>query len=129
MKEFSNKWKKSKKPSKQRKYVVNAPLHKKQSFIVSTLSKELRKTHNKRNMVIRKDDKVQIMRGSFKKKEGNVSKVDLSKMKVYVEGIENVKKDGSKSPYPLNASNLMIIELSLVDKKRKQILERKGKNE
>ncbi len=121
---FSKKWKSSKKPSKQRKYRFNAPLHIKQRFMRSLLSKELRSKYNKRNARVRKGDKVKIMRGQFRKHEGKVEKVDLKKSKVYVEGIGATKKDGTKTKYPINPSNIMIIELNIDDKMRKKALER-----
>ncbi len=60
-KEFSKEWNKSKKPSKQRKYIANAPLHIKSSFLSSHLSKELRVKYGKRSLRVKKDDKVTIM--------------------------------------------------------------------
>ena len=58
---FSTKWKSSKQPRKQRKYLANAPLHLKKKFISVNLSKELRKKHGKRNVSLRKGDIVKIM--------------------------------------------------------------------
>jgi large subunit ribosomal protein L24 len=65
------------------------------------------------------------MRGQFRKKEGKVEQVSLKKIKVYVEGVEIAKKDGTKTRYPLHPSNLTIIELNIDDKMRQKILERK----
>ena len=42
MKEFSKSWVSSKKPGKQRKYRINAPLNIKRKFLSVHLSKELR---------------------------------------------------------------------------------------
>tara|TARA_Y100000310_G_C20675381_1_gene812748 strand:+ start:2585 stop:2965 length:381 start_codon:yes stop_codon:yes gene_type:complete len=122
---FSSSWKRSVQPRKQRKYRHNAPLHIKQKFISAHLSKDLRKKHNKRNVGVRKGDKVKVMRGQFKKKEGKIDQVSLKKTRVYVEGVEITKKDGTKTRYPLHPSNLMIIELNMDDKMRQKILERK----
>lgn len=126
-KKFSRNWRKSKQPRKQRKYRYNAPLHIKQTFMKAHLSKELRKKYNRRSLGLKKGDKVKIMRGQFKKKIGKVDRVDLKKSYVYVTGIEVIKKDGTKTFYPLKPSNLMITELNLDDKKRQKILERKVK--
>ncbi len=123
-KKFSKHWKSSKQPRKQRKYRKNAPLHIKRKFLSTHLSKELRKKYNKRNIPIRKGDKVKILRGQFKKKIGKVDRVLLKRQKVYIENIALTKKDGSKVPYPINPSNLIITELFLEDKKRKKVLER-----
>jgi len=115
---FSKTWKKSKQPRKQRKYRYNAPLNIKNKFISAHLSKELRQKYKRRALSVKKGDKVQIMRGQFKKKIGKISKVDLKKSRIYVEGIETSKKDGTKTSYPINPSNLMILEINLDDKKR-----------
>ena len=125
MKKWSKSWKSSKKPRKQKKYVFNLPLHIRRTLLSTLLSKELRKKYNKRNITVRKGDKVKILRGQFKKKTGEVTNVNMKKFKIYIEGIENIKKDGSKAAYPIPPSNTMIIELNLDDRKRKKILERK----
>jgi large subunit ribosomal protein L24 len=115
---FSTKWRKSKQKRKQRKYRSNAPLHIKHKMLSSNLSKELRKKYIKRSLPLRKNDVVKIMRGKFKKKKGKIIRIDLKREKVYVEGIQKAKKDGSKINVSLNASNLQIQELNLEDKKR-----------
>lgn len=124
MKDWSKSWKGSSKRRKQIKYVENAPMHIRKKFLSSTLSKELRKKYGKRNITIRKGDKAKVMRGQYKKTTGKVSNVNAVKLKVYVEGVDFVKKDGSKVQYPLHPSNLMITELNLEDRKRKKSLER-----
>ncbi len=121
---FSRFWKGSKQPRKQRKYRYNAPLHIKQKFMRSLLSKELREKHKKRSFSLRKGDKVKVMRGQFKKHEGKVDRIDLKKSKVYLSGVEVTKKDGTKTTYPFDNSNLIITELSLDDKIRRKMLER-----
>jgi large subunit ribosomal protein L24 len=122
---FSNLWVKSKQPRKQRKYRHNAPLHIKQKFVSAHLSKELRKKHNKRSINLRKGDGVKIMRGQFKNKTGKIEEISLKKTSVYVSGIEVVKRDGTKSRYPIHPSNLMVTELDMDDKMRNKIFERK----
>src|SRR3989339_2199364 len=96
MKKFSVEWKSSTKPGKQRKYRFNAPLHIRQKFVSAHLSKDLRQKLKKRNVDLRKGDKVKVMRGQFKKHEGKVDRVDLKKIKVFVNGIETTKRDGTK---------------------------------
>lgn len=127
-KKFSLKWKKSKQARKQRKYRYNAPLHLKQKFVHVHLSKELKKKYKTRNLGLRKGDKVKVMRGQFKKHAGTVERIDLSKTRVYLSGIEITKKDGNKTTYPINPSNLQITELNLDDKMRHKIIERKTGN-
>ena len=116
MKEFSSSWKSSKKPRKQRKYRLSSPLHIKQKFVHSHLSKELRKKYNKRSTSLRRGDKVKIMRGTFKKHEGKIERINLKKTRVFVSVAELTKKDGTKKLASLHPSDLMIIELNLEDK-------------
>jgi len=126
---FSNKWKASRQPRKQRKYRANAPIHVKHKLISANLSKDLRKKYGKRSFPIRKNDSVKIMRGEFKGKKGKIDSIDLSKLRVMIEGIFRSKKDGSKVGVYFNPSNLQIQELNLEDVKRKEALERKNKEE
>ncbi len=121
---FSTKWKASKQPRKQRKYIANAPLHILHKFLSANLSKDLRKKYNKRNFPLRKNDKVKIMRGEFKNKTGKVSLVDIKKTRVAIEGIQRTKKDGSKVNIRFKPSNLQIQELNLEDKKRLKSIQR-----
>lgn len=116
--EFSKNWKSSKQPRKQRKYLVNAPLHLKKNFVVANLSKDLRKKHDKRSLPIRKGDTVQVMRGKFKGNKGKVLNVKLKESKIIIENIQVTKMDGSKTSVKLQPSNLQIIELNEEDKKR-----------
>jgi large subunit ribosomal protein L24 len=124
---FSTKWKASSQPRKQRKYLANAPLHLKRKLLSVNLSKELRKKNGKRNIVVRKDDVVRIMRGKFKKKTGKVIEIKTKTGKIYIEGIQAKKIDGSKVNFPIKASNLQIIGLNVEDKKRKLKMEKEDK--
>lgn len=122
---FSAEWKRSKAPKKQRKYRYNAPLHIKQKFMNVHLSKELRKKYGKRGLGLKKGDRAKVVVGQFKGKTCKVERVDLKKCKVYLEGIDIAKKDGSKTKYAINPSNLILTEINLDDKMRNKILERK----
>ena len=124
---FSRKWKSSKQARKQRKYRIHAPFHIKHKFLSATISKELRKRWNRRSFPLRKEDTVKVMRGAFKKKTGKISEIDLKNSKVYIQGIQKTRKDGTKVNVPFAASNLQITELHLEDKKRIEALERKTK--
>ncbi len=119
-------WQASIRPNKQRKFQFNAPLHVKQKFVGAHLSSELKKKHGVRTVGLRKGDKVSIMRGQYKKKSGKVDRVELRRKKVYIEGIENVRKEGSKTLVAFSPSNLMITELDFTDKKRKEKLEKRN---
>ncbi|MEK6951582.1 MAG: 50S ribosomal protein L24 [Nanoarchaeota archaeon] len=128
MKEFSKSWKSSKKPNKQRKYLANAPLHIRRKFLSAHLSKELRAKYKKRAFPVRKDDKVLVSKGQFKKTKGKVVDVNLKKAKVYIDSVQLVKKDGSKVFYPLHPSNLIITDLNLEDNERVKALTRSNKD-
>lgn len=121
---FSTHWKSSTQVRKQRKYRYNAPLHTKQKFVHVHLAPVLRNKYHVRNVQIRKGDKVRVLRGQFRKKEGRVERINLKREKVYVSGLEIVKKDGSKIIPGLAPHKIMILELELNDKKRKQKLEK-----
>jgi len=127
--DFSKSWISSSQKRKQRKYRHNAPLHILKNMMASHLSAELRKKHGKRAVVIRKDDKVKIMRGQFKGLTGKVERVNVKRQVVFVRGAEGSKKDGTKTFYPLNPSNLMILELNLSDKRRAESLARGTKEQ
>ena len=115
---FSKHWKSSKQPRKQRKYIAKAPLHIKKKQLSANLSKELRKKHDRRNIELKKGDRVKIMKGKYKGKTGKINEVKIKRLKVYIEGIQIKKLDGSKVNLPIKASNLQIIELNIEDKKR-----------
>lgn len=117
-KDFSKSWKGSSQPRRQRKYRHNAPLHIKQKMVHVHLSPELRGKYGKRNTQVRTGDKVKVLRGKFDKKEGKVERVHVKGGKVFVTGIDMIKKDGTKIHVALDPSNLMITSLDLSDKRR-----------
>jgi large subunit ribosomal protein L24 len=119
-KKFSKAWKGSSKARKQRKYRFNAPMHIKQKFMHSHLSKELREKYTLRSIGIRKGDRVKVARGQFAGKTGKVDRIDLKRERVYMSNIEMIKKDGSKILYPIHPSKLIVQELNLDDKMRRE---------
>jgi len=82
------------------------------------LAKDLRKKHGKKNISVRKGDIVRVMRGKFKAKKGKVNEVKTKMEKIYVEGVQIKKRDGSTVNVPLKASNLQIVELNVEDRMR-----------
>ena len=68
-------------------------------------------------MPVVKGDKVKILRGTYKGKEGKVTEVYRKKWVIHVEGINRDK---------VNGSSAKIIELKL-SKDRKAILDRKSR--
>ncbi|MGV8171082.1 MAG: 50S ribosomal protein L24 [Candidatus Woesearchaeota archaeon] len=127
MKRFSDSWISSKKPNKQRKYRYNAPLHIRGDLLNVHLSKELRQKYGMRALRARTGDKVRIMRGQFKKTEGKIEEVNMKRLKVYIAKIEHIKRDGTKARYPIEPSNLLLVELNTDDKERMKGLKKENK--
>jgi len=119
------KWVKSSQPKKQRRALFNAPLHKRQKLMSATLSPELRKQYGVRSLPVRVGDEVVIMRGGFRGHKGKVTRVDLRRMRIYVEGATINNARGEPRYYPIHPSNVMIVTLNLDDKRRREIIERK----
>ncbi len=118
MEKFSTHWKSSSKPSKQRKYRYNAPLHIRQKLVHVHLSSALHTKYGVRAAQIKVGDKVKVMRGSFAPREAKVERVDLRNQRIYVTGCERVKKDGNKVKVAIHPSNLMAVDLDMSDKRR-----------
>jgi large subunit ribosomal protein L24 len=116
---------KSKKPRKQRKLLYTAPLHTRRKMMAAHLSKELREKYKRRSLPVRKGDEVKIMSGEFKGKTGKVSRVDLKKYRVYIEGVTRKRTVGTEVQVPIHPSKLMIVNLDLSDKRRLSKLEKK----
>jgi large subunit ribosomal protein L24 len=109
---------KTRKPSKQRKQAFSAALHEKQKMLNVHLSRELRKKLKRRALGVRKDDKVKVMRGKFRGKDGKVSSVDHKKLRVFISGFSRKKVNGTEKMIPFNASNLLLMEIETKDEKR-----------
>ena len=120
---FATTWKSSVQPRKQRKYLYNAPAHIKSKFLGARLSKELQEKYSTRTMRVRTGDKVKVVRGTYKGKEGKVESVDVVKTRIFITKIDQPKPDGTKRLLPIHPSNVIITELDLSDKKRKAKLE------
>jgi len=113
------------KPSKQRKAVYQAPNHRRHKLFAASLSSELRASHGTRTFPVRSGDTVRIMRGDHEGFEGKITRVDLAKYRVYVEGLTREKVDGTTIFVPVHPSKVMITNLNLDDKWRKEVLARK----
>src|SRR3989344_3348913 len=107
----------SSQPRKKRKALYHTALHLKQKLVSAHLGKELRKKMKKRSMPVRKGDKISVLRGKFKKKEGLVTRVNLDSLKIFVEGIQMRKQGGREVLAPIEPSNVVISQL--VERKAK----------
>ena len=117
--------KRVKDPRKQRKRLFNAPAHIRHKLMAAPLAPELIKSRGVKSLPVRKGDTVRVMRGDRKGFEGKISRVDLKNFRLYVEGLTREKVDGTTIFLPLHPSKVMIKNLNLDDKWRKEALERK----
>jgi len=115
------------KPNKQRKMLYEAPDHMRHKLFAAHLSPELRGTHVVKSFPIRSGDTIRVMRGDHKGVEGKITRIDLKKNRIYVEGLTREKVDGTTVSVPVHPSKVMLTRLNLDDKWRKKILERKQK--
>jgi large subunit ribosomal protein L24 len=115
----------TKNPGKQRKKLFNAPAHIRHKLMAAPLSAELFAQRGVKALPVRKGDTVHIMRGDHKGFEGKVSRVDLKRFRVYIEGLTREKVDGTTVFVALHPSKIMIKTLNLDDKRRKAVLDRK----
>ena len=114
----------SKQPRKQRKERYKAPLHKRQKFMRSLLSRELRNKYEKRSARVVKGDTVKVLRGVFSDIEGKVQSVSLKRERITIDGVSIAKADGSEVANPVHPSNVMITKLNLKDGLREDRLTR-----
>lgn len=117
---------KTTKPGKQRKRLYQAPLNERYKRFSAPLSSKLKESHGTNSVPVRNGDTVMIMRGDRKGSEGKVTRVDRKNYRIFVEGVDREKVDGTKTFIPIHPSKVMITRLNLDDKWRKKILERKG---
>lgn len=114
-----------KKPRKQRKRLYHAPAHLRHKFMAAPLSQELASSKGVKALPVRKGDTVRVMRGDQKGFEGKVSRVDLKRYRIFIEGLTREKVDGTTIFVPVHPSKVMIKSLKLDDKWRQRIVERK----
>ena len=99
-------------PRKQRKFRYTARLHQRKKMVASHLSKELRQklSTKRRSAPLHKGDKVKVLRGDHKGHAGKIFEVDLSTLKIYVEGANSRTAKGVEKLVALDPSNLVILE-------------------
>ncbi|ERN18545.1 hypothetical protein AMTRI_Chr12g272460 [Amborella trichopoda] len=109
-----------------RKAHFKAPSSVRRILMSAPLSPELRNKYNVRSVPVRKDDEVQVVRGTFKGREGKIVLVYRIKWVIHIERITREKVNGSTVNVGIHPSKVMVTKLKL-DKDRKALLERKGK--
>ena len=117
---------KTTKPTKQRKRLYQAPVTERYRRFSAPLSSKLKESHGTNSVPVRKGDTVMIMRGDRKGSEGKVTQINRKNYRIFVEGADREKVDGTKISVPIHPSKVMITRLNLDDKWRKKIMERKG---
>ena len=97
---------------KQRKYRYQAPNHRRRKMVFVHIAKALRAKLGtaRRSIQARKGDKVTVLRGDHKGHIGKIFEVDLSTLKIYVEGANSRTAKGVEKLVPLDPSNLVITE-------------------
>jgi large subunit ribosomal protein L24 len=114
-----------KNPRKQRKRLYNAPAHLRHKLMAAPLSPELAASKKAKSFPVRKGDTVRVVRGDHIGFEGKVSRVDLKRYRIFLEGLTREKVDGTNIFVSVHPSKVVIRNLKLDDKWRKVILERK----
>jgi len=92
------------------------------------LSRELREKYGFRSLPVRTGDRVMIIRGDYKGVEGDVSRVDRARGRVYVSGVyrENARGEQRLVPIPLNS--VILVKIDDKDKWRQRLMERKRRS-
>jgi large subunit ribosomal protein L24 len=111
------------KPTKQRKILFQAPAHKRHKLLAAHFSAELRTSHATKSFPVRTGDTVRVVRGDHKGVEGKITSVNLTKYRIFVEGLTREKVDGTTINVPIHPSKVIVTRLNLDDKWRKEILE------
>jgi large subunit ribosomal protein L24 len=112
-------------PRKQRKRLYNAPAHIRHKLMAAPLAPDLIRSKGVKTLPVKKGDTVRVVRGDHIGFEGKVSRVDLKRYRIFLEGLTREKVDGTNIFVSVHPSKVMIKNLKLDDKWRKAIVERK----
>jgi len=93
----------------------------------ATLSRDLRTKYNTRSIPVRKEDEVQVVRGTYKGREGKVIQVYRKKWVIHIERLTREKANGATVNIGIHPSKVTVTKLKL-DKDRKAILDRKDRS-
>lgn len=113
---------------KSRKAHFTATSDVRRKIMSAPLSKELREKYGVRSIPVRKDDEVQVVRGTYKGREGKITQVYRKKWVIHIDRVAREKVNGATAPIGIATSKVVVTKLKL-DKSRLAILERKGKKE
>jgi len=116
------------KPGKNRKRTLTGVYHIKRKLLVAPLDKALEKQVNRKRVSLRKGDTVKVLVGSNKGKTSTVERVNYDKGVVYLKDFKVTNSRGQEKLLPFQASNLIITNLVLTDKKRLIVKKPKKQN-
>ncbi|ORY00529.1 ribosomal protein L24 [Basidiobolus meristosporus CBS 931.73] len=112
---------------KSRKAHFAAPSSIRRKIMSAALSKELREKYHARSIPVRKDDEVQVVRGTYKGREGKIVQVYRKKWVIHIERLTREKVNGATTAIGVHPSKVVVTSLKL-DKDRKALLERKDRS-
>jgi len=97
----------------ERKNYHNAKLHERRKKLHAHISKELKGKLKKkrRSILLRKGDKVKIVRGVESGKTGKIAQISTSKRKVYIEAVTTRTAKAKEVLIPIQPSNLVVLEI------------------
>jgi large subunit ribosomal protein L24 len=92
------------------------------------LSRDLRAKYGFRSLPVRTGDRVLILKGDYKGVEGDVSRVDRERGRVYVSGIYRENARGEQRLVPIPVNSVILVKIDEKDKWRQRVIERKRKH-
>ncbi|KAL2644550.1 hypothetical protein R1flu_012137 [Riccia fluitans] len=94
---------------KSRKAHFSAPSSVRRILMSAALSSDLKNKYSVRSVPVRKDDEVQVVRGTFKGREGKVVQVYRRKWVIHVERITREKVNGATVNVGIDPSKLRML--------------------
>jgi len=114
----------SSKPVKVRKVLANSSTKDKSLKLArAMLSTNLKAKYATNSVRVRPGDSVKLVRGEYAGVEGKIQKVFPQEGRVTVEGVTREKIAGGTTPLRIHTSNVVVTNLNLEDKFRRQKLE------
>ena len=114
----------SSKPVKVRKVLANSSTKDKSLKLArAMLSTNLKAKYATNSVRVRPGDSVKLVRGEYAGVEGKIQKVFPQEGRVTVEGVTREKIAGGTTPLRIHTSNVVVTNLNLDDKFRRQKLE------
>ena len=109
---------------KVRKAFFNATKDEKHVQLSAKLSKELQEQYGIKRLPVRIGDEVKLSSGSQTKREGKVTQVKLTQMRIFVDSYTKEKLNGQSVQVPLHPSNVVLTKLKM-DSARKKLIEQR----